>query len=262
MFITGYHAIEETLRRGDGDVLFVSKRNRRIDALAAQAQRAGVPVHTVGTPELDRLCGPGHQGAALACPRAAGESREPVGRGLASAARGQTHLRGQAHLREAVARLTGSNLLILFLDELQDPQNLGAILRSADQLAVDLVVTTARRSASETQAVLRSSAGASVHTAPLAVANLVQAMQACKEAGFWVYGADIHGRRVEQVRFEGRVGLVMGSEGSGLRRLVKESCDELVRIPARGHVDSFNVSVAAGIMMYEVRRQQGFPGFQ
>jgi 23S rRNA (guanosine2251-2'-O)-methyltransferase len=256
MFVKGYHAIEETLRRGSRGVLLVCKRNRRIDALVTQAQQAGVPVRTLSAPELDQLCGPAHQGAAL-------ESREaPNLRGRAPAVRGRAGLRGQTRLREAVARLAGSNRLILFLDELQDPQNLGAILRSADQLAVDLVVTTERRSAAQTQAVLRASAGASAYSTLLQVANLVQAIEACKETGFWVYGADLHGRRVEQIHFEGRVALVLGSEGFGLRRLVRERCDELVRIPARGHVDSFNVSVAAGILMYEVRRQQGFPDFQ
>jgi 23S rRNA (guanosine2251-2'-O)-methyltransferase len=160
-----------------------------------------------------------------------------------------------------VEGLGAPSALVLFLDEIQDPQNLGAVLRSADQLAVDFVVVPSRRSASEPGAVLRSSAGASAHVTLVEVANLVQAIRLCQQAGIWIYGADIRGRRLEQLAFAGRVGLVMGSEGSGLRRLVKDSCDELVRIPARGHVDSFNVSVAAGIMLYEIRRQQGFPEF-
>jgi len=247
MIVTGYHAIEESLRAGGEGVLLVCRGNRRIQALIEQARRCGVSVRSVSAAELEQLGGPAHQGAVLDRPR---DAERPAA--------------GRVHnpLREALGALSGSNHLILFLDELQDPHNLGAVLRSADQLGVDLVVTTSRRSVSETQAVLRSSAGASAYTALLPVANLAQAIGLCKQAGFWIYGADIRGRRLEQLRFEGRVGLVMGSEGSGLRRLVKESCDELVRIPARGHVDSFNVSVAAGIMMYEVRRQQGFPGFQ
>jgi 23S rRNA (guanosine2251-2'-O)-methyltransferase len=85
-------------------------------------------------------------------------------------------------------------------------------------------------------------------------------MEAAKKGGFWIYGADLGGELLDRVRFEGRTALVLGAEGSGLRRLVRERCDALVRIPARGHVDSFNVSVAAGILMYEIRRQQGFAG--
>jgi len=259
MIVTGYHAIEESLKAGGAGTLLVCRRNRRIDALVDQARRSGVSVRSVSPAELDRLCGArgAHEGAALDRP-----TQPRRGEAGAPAAERDAASRSTSPLREAVAALSGSSLMVLFLDQLQDPQNLGAILRSADQLAVDLVFTTSRRSAPESEAVLRSSAGASAYTALLPVANLVQAIQACKQAGFWIYGADIRGKRVEQIAFQGRVGLVMGSEGSGLRRLVKDSCDELVRIPARGHVDSFNVSVAAGIMMYEIRRQQGFPGFQ
>jgi 23S rRNA (guanosine2251-2'-O)-methyltransferase len=108
--------------------------------------------------------------------------------------------------------------------------------------------------------VLRASSGASQYVRVQSVPNLAGAMEALKEAGFWIYGADLAGERADSVRFAGRVALVLGSEGGGLRRLVRERCDALVRIPAAGHVDSFNVSVAAGILMYEVRRQQCFPG--
>jgi 23S rRNA (guanosine2251-2'-O)-methyltransferase len=92
------------------------------------------------------------------------------------------------------------------------------------------------------------------------VPNLVAAMELARQAGFWIYGADLAGEPADRLRFSGRVALVLGSEGAGLRRLVRERCDALVRIPAAGHVDSFNVSVAAGILLYEIRRQQRFPG--
>jgi 23S rRNA (guanosine2251-2'-O)-methyltransferase len=155
----------------------------------------------------------------------------------------------------------GSNPLILLLDELNDPHNLGAVLRSADQFAVDLVVTTVRRSVSETPVVIRTSAGASRYVSLIAVPNLVQAIDLCKSRDYWIYGADVNGLSLEKQNFQGPVALVMGGEHRGLRRLVRERCDLLGRIPAGGHVDSFNVSVAAGILLYEVRRQQDFPGF-
>jgi 23S rRNA (guanosine2251-2'-O)-methyltransferase len=164
-------------------------------------------------------------------------------------------------LRDALHSIQSSSPLILLLDELNDPHNFGAILRSADQLAVDLVVTTLRRSVSETPAVIRASAGASRYVPVIAVANLVQALETCKSGGYWIYGADVEGEILSEQRFEGPVALVMGGEHRGLRRLVREACDFLVRIPAAGRVDSFNVSVAAGILLYEVRRQQEFPGF-
>jgi 23S rRNA (guanosine2251-2'-O)-methyltransferase len=164
-------------------------------------------------------------------------------------------------LREALAAVAGTNPLILLLDELNDPHNLGAILRSADQFSVELVITTIRRSVSESPAVIRTSAGASRHVPLIAVPNLVQAIESCKRHEYWIYGADMNGASVQTQRFEGPVALVMGGEHRGLRRLVREHCDFLVRIPAAGRVDSFNVSVAAGILLYEIRRQQGFPGF-
>jgi 23S rRNA (guanosine2251-2'-O)-methyltransferase len=164
-------------------------------------------------------------------------------------------------LSDALHSIQSSAPLILLLDELNDPQNFGAILRSADQLAVDLVVTTVRRSVSETPAVIRASAGASRYVPMVGVANLVQAMETCKSGGYWIYGADVEGEILTEQRFEGPVALAMGGEHRGLRRLVRGACDFLVRIPAAGRVDSFNVSVAAGILLYEVRRQQEFPGF-
>jgi len=89
----------------------------------------------------------------------------------------------------------------------------------------------------------------------------VQAIDLCKSRDYWIYGADVGGVNLDKQDFQGPVALVMGGEHRGLRRLVRERCDFLIRIPSGGHVDSFNVSVAAGILLYEVRRQQGFPGF-
>ena len=166
-----------------------------------------------------------------------------------------------ASLRERLAEISSPSALILLLDEISDPRNLGAILRSADQFRVELVILPTRRAARETQAVVQTSAGASLYVPVASVPNLAAGLEAAKEAGFWVYGADLGGRRLDSVSFEGRVALVLGSEGAGLRRLVRERCDALVRIPSGGHVDSLNVSVAAGILMYEIRRQQDFPGF-
>jgi 23S rRNA (guanosine2251-2'-O)-methyltransferase len=166
-----------------------------------------------------------------------------------------------AGLRGRLAGIAGPTALILLLDQINDPHNLGAILRSADQFGAELVILPSRRAARETQTVVKTSAGASLYVPVASVPNLAAGLEAAKQAGFWVYGADLDGQRLEAVRFEGRVALVLGSEGSGLRRLVRERCDALVRIPSGGHVDSLNVSVAAGILMYEVRRQQRFPGF-
>jgi 23S rRNA (guanosine2251-2'-O)-methyltransferase len=241
MVICGFHAVEESLRSGALGSLLISRSDSRVDTLKDLAKQRAVPVRLVSVKELNRICAHDrHQGVVLLSET----SRIPV----------------KKNLQDTLAAIEGSSPLILLLDELNDPHNLGAILRSADQLAVDLVVTTIRRSVSETPAVIRASAGASRYVPLIAVANLVRAMETCKRSGYWIYGADMEGVGVQTQRFNGPVAVVMGGEHRGLRRLVKGACDFLVRIPARGQVDSFNVSVAAGILLYEVRRQQGFPG--
>jgi 23S rRNA (guanosine2251-2'-O)-methyltransferase len=244
MLVLGFHAIEESLRRGGRGELLLCRRNARIARLEELAARVGVPVRALERPELDRIAGAEHRGAVLRLEELPGPASRPDAGGLA----------------ERLAALPGPAALLLLLDGLSDPHNLGAILRSADQFAADLLVLTSRRSVRETETVLRTSAGASLYVPVVTVPNLVWAMELAKKGGFWIYGADLTGERLDRVRFETRTALILGAEGSGLRRLVRERCDELVRIPARGHVDSFNVSVAAGILMYEIRRQQGFAG--
>jgi 23S rRNA (guanosine2251-2'-O)-methyltransferase len=248
MLVLGWHAIEESLRRGGRGELLLCRRNARIARLEELAARSGLPVRSLEREELDRLSGGAdHRGAALWL-------EEP------EAAPGSVARHGAGGLAERLGALAGLTALLLLLDELSDPHNLGAVLRSADQFGVELVALTSRRTVRETETVLRTSSGASLYVPLVTVPNLVQAMELAKKNGFWIYGADLDGDRLDSVRFEGRTALVLGSEGYGLRRLVRERCDTLVRIPAGGHVDSFNVSVAAGILMYEIRRQQGFAG--
>jgi 23S rRNA (guanosine2251-2'-O)-methyltransferase len=246
MLVLGFHAIEESLRRGGGrGELLVCRRNARISRLEELAVGAGVAVRHLPSQELDRLSGGAdHRGAALQLEEPASPASRPGAGGLA----------------ERLGELSSPTALVLLLDELTDPHNLGAILRSADQFDVELVVLTSRRSVRETETVLRTSSGASLYVPVAVVPNLAQAMELAKKCGFWIYGADLAGERLDAARFEGRTALVLGSEGYGLRRLVRERCDALLRIPAGGHVNSFNVSVAAGILMYEIRRQQGFAG--
>ena len=242
MVICGFHAVEESLRSGAQGSLLVSRSDSRVDSLKNLAKDRAVALRLVSVKELNRICGhERHQGVVLLSEASIGPERR--------------------NLQYALAAIEGPSPLILLLDELNDPHNLGAIMRSADQLAVDLVITTTRRSVSETPAVIRASAGASRYVALIAVSNLVQAMETCKRNDYWIYGADMRGESLAAQKFNGPVAVVMGGEHRGLRRLVKEACDFLIRIPARGRVDSFNVSVATGILLYEIRRQQDFPGF-
>jgi len=246
--ISGLHAVEEALRAGATGVLYLSRRNPRTESLRQLAESQGVPVVWTDDGTLQRKS-------------AYGKARGAVLVADQPSAPGSSPLEGPG-FTESLAGIRGNQALVVLLDGITDPHNLGAILRSADQLAAEMVVLTARRSARETETVFRTSAGASAYVPLVTVANLSQAIEELKKHSFWVYGADVSGQRVDRLDARGRVALVLGSEGPGLHRLVRERCDLLVRIPAAGHVDSFNVSVAAGILMFEVRRQQGFPSLR
>ena len=192
---------------------------------------------------------------------------EPVGR-AAAATRGVAAGRGSGvgrpragpggdGLRDHLAALAQRPAaLVVVAAGVTDPVNLGSITRSADQFAADLVLIPRRRAARVTDTVLRVSAGAAAHVSTVAVANVAAALERLKALGCWIYGADLEGEPVDRVRFPERVALVVGAEGGGLHALVRSRCDHLVRIPTAGQVDSLNVGVAAGILMYEVRRQQ------
>lgn len=234
--VTGYHAIEAVIARGcAGAVLLVGRASPRIARVAQLARQRGLVVRQAAMEDLDRHADRReHRGLVLLAPE---------------------HPRAAASLRDAVQR-AGEESLVLLLDAVTDPRNLGAILRSADLFAADAVVTPHRRSAHETQAVRTTSAGAVEWVPLISVANLAQAIATLKEAGYWVYGADPRGEDPAQVDLRGRVALVLGAEGSGLHRLVRESCDRLIGIPTSGHVDSLNVAAAAAVLMYEKRRQQ------
>lgn len=147
--------------------------------------------------------------------------------------------------------------LILVLDSIIDPQNLGSIIRSAHCWGANGVVIPEDRSANVTAAVNKASAG-SVQQIPVArVVNLAQSLEYLKDKGFWVFGAETHeGKRLAEMDFQCSVVLVMGNEAKGIRPLVRKKCDFLVTIPLPGHFDSLNVSVAAGILLYEIFRQR------
>ena len=145
------------------------------------------------------------------------------------------------------------------LDGVTDPHNIGAILRSCDQFGIDVLVVPERRSASplqDSQTIARTSAGASAWVPTATVTNLVRTVEQLKEAGFWIFGADANGTPAPETQFPGRTCLIMGSEGSGISRLLARSCDTIVSIPTCGKIDSLNVSVAAGVLLYERYRQQ------
>ena len=147
--------------------------------------------------------------------------------------------------------------LVLLLDGIEDPHNLGAILRSAEVAGADGVFIPQRRSVGLSGAAVKASAGAASHIKVTRIGNAAQLIERLKESGYWVAGLDVDARRpIWEADFTVPTALVLGGEGSGLHRLVKEKCDFLVSIPVRGKVSSHNVSVAAGIALYEILRQR------
>ena len=154
--------------------------------------------------------------------------------------------------------LSDSEKLIL-LDKIEDPHNLGAIIRSAESFGFDGVIIPERRSAKVTPTVYKTSAGAINNIKIVMVKNLNRTMEELKEQGFWIYGlAGEAESSIDQTNLKGKVALVVGNEGDGLSRMVREHCDMLVKIPMQGLVNSLNASVASAISMYEVVRQNGF----
>ena len=149
--------------------------------------------------------------------------------------------------------------LVLVLDGVTDPRNLGAALRAAEGAGASGVVIPRDRAAGVTAVAVKASAGASEHVRVARETNLRRAIEEMKEAGLWVYAAETGGTPYTQLDLAGPVGLVFGSEGRGVRRLVREACDGAVAIPMLGNVGSLNVSVAAAVLLYEVRRQRGWP---
>jgi 23S rRNA (guanosine2251-2'-O)-methyltransferase len=149
--------------------------------------------------------------------------------------------------------------LVLVLDGVTDPRNLGAVLRVADGAGASGIVVPRDRAAGVTAAAVKASAGASEHVRVARETNLRRAIEGMKDAGLWVYAAEAGGTPYTELDLAGPVGLVFGSEGRGVRRLVREACDGTVSIPMLGAVGSLNVSVASAVLLYEVRRRRGWP---
>jgi 23S rRNA (guanosine2251-2'-O)-methyltransferase len=159
---------------------------------------------------------------------------------------------------DAMAMLERPEALVVALDQVQDPHNLGAVARSAEAAGADGLVIPGRRAASVTAAAAKASAGAVEHLAIARVTNLAEWLSRAKDAGAWIYGAEANAEApYTQTDLTGKVVLVLGSEGKGLRRLVAERCDALISIPVRGRVASLNVSAAAAAVLFEAVRQRG-----
>ena len=216
-------------------------QSRTLPALLRQLNTLGVPVEEVDRDRLDRLSGGGrHQGVLV----------RMVGTGEI----GVTEF-------EQLALSRGRSFCCLVLDGVQDPRNLGACLRSADAAGVDAVAIPRRRAAGLTPTALKAASGAAATIPLVRVANLAGTLRWLRHAGVWIAGADAGASKtIYQAGLQLPLALVVGGEGKGLRRLTRELCDETMSIPMRGVVESLNVSVAVGVMLFELRRQLIGPG--
>ncbi len=217
-------------------------KHEAIGSIIRVAKERNVPVQYMSRPELDRaMKGGKHQGVAL---KVSYDSAESFGEWIQS-------------LDEARKK----GVVVVALDQIQDPHNLGAIARSALQLGASALIAPERRSAPVTQAAIQSSAGAILRLKVHRVVNLAQALALAKQNGFWVYGADAAGKTAWDATINTPCVVVIGSEGYGLRQLVRASCDELLSIPQVSHgVGSLNASCAATALLYEVSRQKAAGG--
>jgi len=248
-YVYGIHVVDSLLRQNPRSVqrllLQAGRADKRINALLELAQNQGVPVQREPRAGLDKIVSGRHQGAVA-------QLRDGAAREHLDAA----NLWHEADLLRAVED-KGSPVLILVLDGVTDPHNLGACLRSADAAGVDAVVVPKDNSADLTAVVRKVACGAADVVPFVRVTNISRTLQALKERGVWLYGTD---GGAENSLYDSdlttSLALVMGAEGKGMRRLTREQCDYLVHLPMAGSVSSLNVSVAAGIVLFEAVRQR------
>lgn len=240
-YIFGIHAVTALIEKQPERIIrllaAVERGDKKMDVLLKLARRNGVDVAEASRAELDKLTGAGnHQGVAAFCAKARAYD--------------------EADLTVLLEELQ-EPAFFLILDGVQDPHNLGACFRSADAAGVHAIIAPKDRAASITPVVSKVACGAAETIPFIQVTNLARTLDLLKEQGVWIYGAAGEAEStLYQTDFRGPVGVVLGAEGEGLRRLTRDKCDGLVKIPMCGTVESLNVSVAAGVFLFEVLRQR------
>lgn len=236
--IIGRNPVIEALKSGMLiDTLYVNRSSGgSVAHIIALAKERGIVVKEANDQKLSKLSrGASHQGVAAVGACAEYASVDDI---------------------FAAAEEKGEDPFIIICDEIEDPHNLGAIIRTAETAGAHGVIIPKRRSASLNHTVFKTSAGAASYVPVARVANLPAAIDELKQRGVWIYGTDGSGEDYASVSMTGPVGLVIGSEGFGMGRLIKNKCDFLLRLPMSGRITSLNASVAAGIFMYEIVRQR------
>lgn len=251
-YITGFHSIEEKVRAGKNQSnmkIYYSKAGPRVKKIIDEAKKTGIKVNQVEDSKLNEMVASldetlrDHRGIVLKIENTSVASSNLVNF--------DSWIKSEAAKNE--------NQTVVILDKVTDPHNVGAILRSCDQFGVNLVVIPEHNSANDiagNEVIGRTSAGASAWVPVAIVNNLVRVSEQLKEAGFWIYGADAGGETLGKIDFPGKTCIIMGSEGTGIAQLLEKQCDSIVSIPTCGKIDSLNVSVAAGVLLYELYRRK------
>jgi 23S rRNA (guanosine2251-2'-O)-methyltransferase len=238
---TGIHAVREALEAGaafDRIVIAKGRQDTRIEEIVQLARANNIPVRFEDRPNLDRLA----------------NSRDHQGVVALAAARPPATLED---ILDYANKSKGQMGLIVLLDGVEDPHNLGAIIRTALAAGAHGIVIPERRAAGLTDTVARASAGALAHLPVAKVTNLARTMEELKEAGYWLVGLDENAEKsYTEVDYTSPTGIVMGGEGSGLHDLTRKRCDFVVSLPTTGPVKSLNVSVATGVVLFEALRQR------
>ena len=237
--IEGRNAVLEAFRSGKTvDKLYVQDgcKDGPVQTILREARKQDTIVQFVGKERLSQLSATGkHQGV------------------IASVA---SYAYSTVEEMLALAKERGEDPFLILLDNIEDPHNLGAIIRTANLAGAHGVIIPKRRAAGLTAVVAKTSAGALHYTPVAKVTNLVKTMEELKEQGLWFVCADMDGERMYDLNLKGPIGLVIGSEGEGVGRLVRETCDFVASIPMKGQISSLNASVAAGVLAYEIVRQR------
>ena len=260
--VTGFHAIEESVnaiqksKKNPQNVkLFYSKVGPRVKKILATAKEAGVSSVQVENSKLDDLVK--DLPAALQDHRGIVLQKDVQNKENSSA----NYVEFDSWLKQAEQSFLSEkkSITVVVLDKITDPHNVGAIIRSCDQFGVSLVVIPEHKSSNDIEnndVIARSGAGASAWVPVAIVNNLVRTVEKLKESGFWVYGADAGGETCGKIDFAEKTVLIMGSEGQGISQLLEKQCDTIVSIPTCGKIDSLNVSVATGVLLYEIFRRK------
>ncbi|WP_251358119.1 23S rRNA (guanosine(2251)-2'-O)-methyltransferase RlmB [Kangiella sp. TOML190] len=240
--VFGIHAVEVLLKRNSEAIQTIyvqhNRRDQRLHKLIKLAQSKNITVSQKSREELDELTAQRHQGVIAQCGNLNKTSYH------------------EKHIPELLDSLQGQPF-ILILDGITDPHNLGACLRSADAAGVDMVIAPKDNAATITDVVRKVACGAAEAIPFISVTNLSRTMKLLQEKGIWIYGAAGEAKAdIYQSDLTGPIAIVMGAEGDGMRRLTKETCDHLIKIPMAGEVSSLNVSVATGVTLFEVVRQR------